>query len=288
MSELLDFTVYHLLHEFDPENKGFMPRARFYKALYLLDDRLKKRKIDIALPWCWYKFGPQVQERFITSSVFRLSASSPDLNEKYKVYFGKEPRTKGLPEKETAAIMNEIRKMNKEHLSTDKMVELVYAKAPRKMLRTFKELEDHFKNEILGSKEISQENLTKIVNFLDDIQRNYRKDEFAEMFEEYLRFDEALRMTLDNFPSRLKDINELLMKFRELIATKASLLFNENLPEDWIKERQAGLEERLSQFRTELDAYERTVLREMAKDQHEPNKHSRMLLEIGYDLTKEA
>lgn len=288
MSELLDFTVYNLLKEFDPKNEGFLPRSRFYKAIYLLHSRLKKRKIDISLPWCWYKFGPEIQEQYISKDVFRISATGPDADERYRLYYGKEPRAKGIQDKDKQAILNEIRKLNKEHWSTDKLIDEVYKKAPYKMLKTFKDLEDYLKKELRPRNGLTPKGIETIMAYLDDIHQNYRKEEFLEIFDEYLRIDDLVRITLEHLHERLDDLIPLLIRFREMIATKASILFNENLPDDWVNERETLLNERISAFRPDLDLFEKETFKEYSKCVPGDNRYSKMLLEVSYDMSKEA
>lgn len=276
MNDRLPYFIYSLLKQFDPDKKGYMTKTRFYKTAYIIHKNLQKRKTDVGLPWCWYIYGPEVQLRYVPEYVYRLEGSEDDST---KLFFGEQPK---VVIKEKAAIDYEIQSLYKEFPKTEDLIKSVYEKAPKKMLLLFFEFEELMRDLEHEQGPMSVEKAKWVIQKIDEIRKNYSKEEFAELYPEFLDFDDMLRQVLDMKPDALKQLRPLMTKFRELVATKASILFNENLPEDWKAERKALFERRLSEFRpilmTESNKYQ--------KQWNERDPSSRKLMSVAFEVAK--
>jgi hypothetical protein len=279
MNQNLPFLVYHILKEFDPDRKGFMPKSRFYKAAYLIHNKLKKRRIETGLPWCWYIWGPEVQMDMVPGEgeIYRYEGGPDEYSTKiHHLPVRQPPQTS---QTDGAAILHEIRALNREKPSIETLVKEVYSDPPKKVLRVFKDFEELLDGEI--TKDI-------INGYLDQIGKSFSEDEFGEILDDYLRLDSLMRFLAERDINILKENLQFVRDFRIILATKASAIFNENVPKDWIEGRLALAEERLAKFKLLLERAESELHTKLYVPDVEVRKYTAKLMEASLELSKEV
>ncbi|MEW5937208.1 MAG: hypothetical protein AB1665_05250 [Candidatus Thermoplasmatota archaeon] len=281
MNQNLPFLVYNILKEFDPDRKGFMPRSRFYKAAYLIHKRLKKRRIETGLPWCWYIWGPEVQMDLVPGEdvLYRYEheeGGEDDITIMFYIPTRQPPQTS---EKDAAAILYEIRGLAKQNPPLKTLLQEIYSDPPKKVLRVFKDFEEMLVGDI--TKDL-------INGYLDQIGKSFSEDEFGEILDDYLRLDSLMRFLAERGLVILKEHLQLVRDFRVILATKASALFNENVPSDWIEGRFALAEKRLAEFRPALERTESELYARLHIPDVEVRKYTAKLMETSLELSKEV
>ncbi|MBM4250124.1 MAG: hypothetical protein FJ149_12020 [Euryarchaeota archaeon] len=282
MHRNLPFTVWNLLREFDPDRKGYLSATRFYKASYLLHRKLKQRRIQTGLPWCWYIYGPEVRMDLIPAEIY-IREERPDGT---RYYFGAEPGSQEPEPGTRAPILYEIRALHKKRLGTGDMVREIYKNPPKKMLSLLKEYEDLVDSLEQGQTLIGGDLSALMLARLDRIERSYSEEDFGEMYAEFLRLDDLLRLLLRDRPERIRQLGGTIHSFRELVATKASALFNENLPEGFAGERMELMRRRLEAFRPGLDALEKNLLKDIPRKDGD-RRHTAGLARAASIVTRE-
>jgi hypothetical protein len=282
MNQNLPFMVYNILKEFDPDQKGFMPLSRFYKSAYLVHKRLKKRKIESGLPWSWYIYGPEVEMSMVPGEgvLYRYEGAGQGYGT--KVFHIPQRQPLRTEPKAEAAILYEVKALAKEKPSLESLLKEVYDNPPKKVLRVFKDFDDIL--EALGEK------ATKgvIDGYLDQIGKLYSDEEFGEMLDDYLRLDSLVRFLAERDMNALRDHKQLVHDFRVILATKASALFNENVPDDWKTGRIALAERRLAEFEPVLEREEAELYANLHIPSMEMRKYTARLMETSLALTKEV
>ena len=129
----LEYVIYKLLSEFD---LNYMSKTRFYKILYLIYKLLKRRGIDIQLPYFWYLHGVVVSERALPVTINYHNSDG----------IKHTPRPIPKPEKDidqkTEEIISETIKLAKElyeQKNTEELIDEVYKDAPLEFQRVFRE-----------------------------------------------------------------------------------------------------------------------------------------------------
>ena len=281
MHQNLPFTVWNLLRAFDPDKKGYVSKTRFYKLSYLVHTKLKKRKIQTGLPWCWYIYGPEVQIKYIPPSIY-TSEEKPDGT---RLFFGAEPKDCPPEPKDRAAILYEISALQKRHPRTDELVKEIYADPPKNVLSLLKDYDDLVNSIGKGQTMVDGGHVPIIISQLDRIEKSYSEDAFGEMYPEFLRLDDMIRLSMHNRPGRIGEIGQTIHLFREIVATKASALFNENLPREFADERMDLLRTRLDAFKPLLNELESDLLKDIPLTEGD-RKHTGELAKVALTIAK--
>jgi hypothetical protein len=261
MHQNLPFTVWNILREFDPEKKGYLSKARFYKISYLIHTRLKKRRIQTGLPWCWYIYGPEIPLDYLPPGIL-LSEDRPDGT---RFFAGPEPRG-NLPEpKDKAAILHEIQALHRKNPRTEDLIREIYTDPPKKVLSLLKEYDDLVESLKHGQSVIEGDHASLLISQLDRIEKSYSERDFGEMYAEFLRLDDLIRLSMKNCPGKIGELGPVIHSFREIVATKASALFNENVPDEFIESRMALMRQRLDAYKPALDKMESTLLKDFPR-----------------------
>jgi hypothetical protein len=232
----LDFTIteyaaYNLLHEFDPEKKGFLSKARFYKAIYVLNQRLKKRKIDIRLPWRWYIFGPVVELEQIDQSVFMASTEQSAEREedepKTHIFYNERPDVTGLETATKTAIDYEIRRLAKENPSTRELINIVYGGAPIPFIPLLKNYDDWIHSDGVGKDAFGQFDRMRL-----QLIAKYPRDFFPQSYGVFLRLLDFTERDLSSSKPDIGELADLARQSRSMMGQGFSTKFYEYVAED--------------------------------------------------------
>jgi hypothetical protein len=281
MHQNLPFTIWNILKEFDPEKKGYLPRTRFYKISYIIHTRLKRRNIQTGLPWCWYIYGPEVQIDYIPPEIY-VSEDRPDGT---RLYYGIEPKNRPPEKKDQPAIMHEIKALQRKHPRTDELIRDIYTNPPKKVLSLLKEYDDLMESLKHGQSVIEGDHAPLLISQLDRIERSYSEKDFGEMYSEFLRLDDLIRLSMKDRPGKIGELGPVIHSFREIVATKASALFNENVPDEFIESRMALMKRRLDAYKPALDKLESALLKDIPRKDGD-KRHIGELAKIASDIAR--
>ena len=227
---LADYASFRLLLEFDPKKEGFVSKARFHKAMYELHTRLKKRKVDIHLPWRWYIYGPVVELDLIDPGIFSIVpyVSASQVNEdSARVFFDKEPTTTGLDKNTIAAINYETKKLRGEFLGTKKLIECAYDRAPIPFISVLRSFDEWIhRNPIQQNANF----INELEGFKSSLVGKYPGQELPETSELNLRVLDLVKHYL-----MLEDEGqaaEVSSEYRKVMALGFSSRYFENIPMD--------------------------------------------------------
>ncbi|KAF5082425.1 hypothetical protein DSECCO2_99610 [anaerobic digester metagenome] len=236
-NSLLKFSVEALLHEANPNGEPYFKKTYFYKTLYLLHNNLKKKSIDIELPYCWYLHGPLIEKESFEDKI----------GTKIENYFPNNIGARifniyddGIAEKEKQLILTEIRKiLNKYRRGLiwnedygDAVVGESYKSAPYKYQVTFKrDYLPYFNNFKSDPKlyELAFEKISQnLIKYLDKLINEFPENDMSDILDDYLFWDEIIRLKIENvdpFNHLLEFSDEYWDFFCKLLRT----IKNENI-----------------------------------------------------------
>ena len=234
---LLKYSVEALLHEANPKGEPYFRRTYFYKSLFLLQDNLKKKDIDIQLPYCWYLHGPLIEpvsfkektgtnlEKYITNN-----STVPIIN----VY------EENVTDKEKNIILKEIRLILKKYKTGpiwnedygDPLVGESYHRAPYQYQVTFKREYLPSFNNLEREPDLYQYAFNNIsqnfIKILDRLIIQFPEKDMSEILDEYLFWDEITRLKIDN-AEPFYDIKECSNIYWGFFCKLLRIIQNENI-----------------------------------------------------------
>ena len=282
---LSDYATFKLLHEFDPNKEGYVSKVRFHKAMYALHTRLKKRRIDIKLPWRWYIYGPFVELDLIDPSVFQIvEVGVPDasitLDPKGLVFFHNEPNTKGIDRTTVLAIDYEIKKLKEEYLETSDLVENAYNMAPIPFIPVLKKFDDWLHGE---HKQGSLYLIEEYERFQSSLVSKYPLQEFPQSYDLSLRFLDYIHHLLIA-DAGLREARETSNEYRKVMAIGFSSKFNENIPAERIKALETRFSSEIQRFDDYLFHKEISLFSKGRRNEEPQSKELKILLSASFEI----
>ncbi len=160
----LAYTIFRILKEFDSR---FMSKTRFYKILFLVYQRLRKRGINIQLPYFWYRWGNVICEPSLPITIEYVHHGDRQIPQ-----IMQKPEN-GLEEDKKKKI-DEIVKLAKQDLerkTVDELIDEVYKFAPTKFQKEFREFKKY----------LDQGNIVNASLKISDLFGSFPKDEFEKL-----------------------------------------------------------------------------------------------------------
>ena len=201
---LADYATYKILVGLDPNSEGYTPKSRYYKAIYLLNYKLLKRKINICLPWRWYIYGPIVELDCIDKSVYKLDPQTGPLENEFKskLMFGDEPKPEA-PREVITAVDYEIKQICDAHPGVMELVDLSYETAELPFIKNLKKYDDTISSNFTVFP-TDPRVLYRCENLRNELTKHYPLKKYGEMHGASLRILELIRKVKD------QHMNELL------------------------------------------------------------------------------
>lgn len=282
-----EYLCYRVLIGLERKKPRQTSRSRFHKISSFADHVLNEEfDQEPVLPRYWFMFGETLDDHAINRDIFH----APRAN----FWEGQEYLPSGFIQHEEFNVQAEQRQYIDKSVSTaldrhwdDNAIELrreQYQKyAPNEFIATYSELRDIIELVDLNNQtrlELFNQDLSNkqiIVNYLDDMLSHYPKEQYSDIYQQYLVWDDTMRIILDAHPD-FEWFEELLNRFiRALSVVELRLHHHVNIPDDtihsWSEDRYLELEEfkkEINEIRDQvLEGYEPDeILTEMVADSY--------------------
>jgi hypothetical protein len=276
--ERLAFTLYHILHEFDPGKRGYLTHTRFNKIAYLIHKDIRDNlKINTGLPWHWYLFGSVVALEYCPSDVY-IKHEIEDGN--WRLFYGREPKTEHIPPDQQKQILERVRYWREKYLKTDDAIDIAYSDVEFPFLREIKRFSDSVEH-------TSTESKKAIVSQLDKMMEVYPEEHLVELTSIYLRLDNMLRIIANTDSAKVRNYSDMIEDFRKLTLLRLGVLVSENMPEAWILEQTDEFARDKERFQSEFDEIERKIFRDI-KEEKDKTGYAKKLMEISWQMYSEG
>jgi hypothetical protein len=250
------------------DTKGHIPRSVFLKTWCIASRYLEDEfDYDSGVPRYWYRYGEIVDETSINGDFYYRRTTPYGL--KYQPVYDISAEDFDVPRDErhqietvAESVVGRFGKRNtraiKEHQYT--------AYAPNEFIRTYSELRDYLEYTKLDEQTPLmrfrgfESNEEVVEHLLDQMSTSYPDGRFEEMKPLYLRWDDTVRMILDQGPD-YDLIESLLDSFIEALSQSViQFEFNSNLPEERIERWSEEVDDAVDDFRQDLERERNRVL----------------------------
>jgi len=260
----LRYSVEVLLHEANPNNE-VLGQTAFYKLLVELYHRLKGKNIDIQLPYFWYRYGTMLESRsFMAQTGTDLLYYAP-----YKAHTRNIEIVSdySIPVNEKEIIYNEVKKLLGEYSQNDylnihipsRLLNDNYKRAPLIFGKTFnRDFFEYIKELGINRLAFSRDEYAIIEEYLDTLMKQYPRREIPELFNEYLKWDDTIRMVFElSDGCYYKMIEDFWFTYCLILRTK----YYENvLPEVITKWERDFFDFSLPEYSSRLDSEREKIL----------------------------
>lgn len=261
----LKFAVETLLKEANPAGEPYFKATHFHKMIYLFYERLKKKRIDIKLPYSWYHYGTYVDATEFERQVgVPFSYYVPDNGPTRAIGA---VSTEGIPQSEVRIFGREANRLVNGFKRDDgwympdylsMLLDKDYAYAPYKFQqlfnREFKMVLGQFKSYLASPEEIEA--------CLDRLIKEYPYNQAFELYDAFLEWDDTMRLALKY--SNASRVKELADKFWLIFTELTHVKKNENISADIVEPWSLAFFDKLDAYNWELDK-ERSELLRMSK-----------------------
>lgn len=227
---LLEYAIDSLLKTFNSNRKCNMRRSHFFKLMNLLDVRLRSQGIDIELPGYWYEFGFYTELNFLDTVLPRQFTKFYMLDSEYIVpplnsnrIYKIVGNTKAKIDSTIHFLWEQFKFLPDYGLKVKK--ESYKVNSPYKFNTIFQDYID-----LINSTMLEKE---KVEYILDSLLSVFPEEEFAELYDIYLEWDDVTRLILDNVHDKMKYefINELMKSFWKTYSTGVKIIHNQYIPD---------------------------------------------------------
>ncbi len=286
---LLEYSIDSLLKAFNPERKPVVKQSHFSKLMNLLDTRLKKQGIDIELPGYWYKYGFYVEPRFLdwilprkfTEFYIVNNAVAPPMYPKRD--YGLKADIKNKIDSTIHSLWQKYR--YKEDYGGKAKRDSYEINSPYKFNNIFQDYIDVVKRREKGF--VSRKE--QLEPLLDDLLNNFPEDDFCELFDLYLEWDDTIRLILDCISSNKQyDLtNDLTDKFWEIFSKGVRIRHHQNIPDETIiDEWNQEYGKSIPAFYKELEDIRQGILSENYESSGENEETVKKLMKCAYESHK--
>lgn len=252
------------------DTMGHIPRSIFLKTWCIASRYLEDEfEYDAGVPRYWYKYGEIVDETAINDD-FYYQRSTPwgrkyqpvyDVSaEDFEVTDEERQQIEQVAESVVGRFGRRDTQAVKEHQYT--------AYAPNEFIRTYSELRDYLEYTKLDQQAPLlrfrgfESNEEVVKHLLDQMSTSYPDGRFEAMKPLYLRWDDTVRMVLDQGPD-YDLIESLLDSFIEALSQSViQLEYNSNLPEERVERWSEEAGEAIDNFKQDLNRERSKVLGE--------------------------
>lgn len=257
-----EYLCYRVLLGLERRKPRHTSRSRFHKISAFADHILEEDlEGDAVLPRYWFMFGETLDDHAINREIFNAPSAS--------FWEGQEYLPARFIRPEEFQLPSESRRLIDKAVSTavgrywdDNAIELrreQYQKfAPNEFIATYSELRDILELVDLDSQtrlELFNKNLTNtdiISNYLDDMLASYPKEQYSDIYDEYLLWDDTMRIILEGEPN-FAEFERLLNRFiRALSIVELRVHHHRNIPNDTLDSWQEDRYIENEDFRQEI------------------------------------
>lgn len=195
--DLASYATYKVLHALDESKGGYVPKSRYYKAIYLVSYNLMSREIDICLPWRWYIYGPIVELDCIDNGAFSLEVMPGDANDEAKdrLFYGEEPQV-DAPYEIVRSVDNEVKAVCANKPKSYILLDKAYNTAPLPFIQVLRHYDDNIRSYF---KKFNCD--PTVINRNEDLRydliREFPIEPYRPMYDSFLRVLELIRVAKD-------------------------------------------------------------------------------------------
>lgn len=265
-----DYLCYALLEELEsrqPDGRS-ITRTQFLKLACIADRKLTNvHNIDLELPRYWYKYGEILNTQLINDGLYnenqgewggikiqRAPGTSTD-------DFDIESSIRTTIREVTRSLAHDFATAESEHIKQHQYENY----APNEFIQSFDQFRDHLKNQRIEDHSLSdfetvnQSPSETATDFLDEVFLQYPADQYSEMYNLFLRWEDTTRMLLDD--QHLEEAKQLAQNFWEAISKVELRIHHEqHTPREqkmrWIDDR----EQTMQTFEDQLNNVREKVL----------------------------
>mgnify|MGYP000415015123 CR=1 FL=1 len=255
-----EYLVYRVLMERREQDDQETGRTKFFKLSCLTDRRLIEREgIDIGFPRHWYKYGEVVEEHSVDSSVlFAPSANHQEgrayypANQVGEADFSLDEYVKDSIFRTANAVVQEHGQKNRKQLEKLQYREYAHEEFIGRYgdLRWHLSAESQAREGGLQSLDAFSDGPSQTERLLDEMFLAYPEDEYEDLYEYYLTWDDTIRMLVDADAHPGRQLEFLEFFIEKLSQITLRFKYRQNIPDERL---QAWREERPDQIE-ELDA----------------------------------
>jgi hypothetical protein len=287
---ILEYSIDSLLKAFNTYRKPVLNHSHFSKLMNLLDTRLRKQGIDMELPGYWYKYGFYIEPRFLDSALPRKFTEYYTLDD--TVVPPMHPkRDYGLKADIKKTIDSIVRYLWKQYGYKSDYGKKVKSdsyqiNSPYDFNTIFQDYIDvvNRKERGFGSRKDQLESL------LDDLLNNFPEDDFPELFDLYLEWDDTVRLILDCISSEKQYslIVDLRDKFWDVFSEGVRIIHHQNIPDEKsiIDEWERKYEQSIPAFYHELEDLREEILSDNYEFSDKNEDTVKKLLKCAYENHK--
>jgi hypothetical protein len=275
---LLKYAIEALLVEANPSGAPFFRQTHLYKALFLLHQNLKRRNIDLGLPYCWYLHGPLIE-----ATAFEEQTGTPltgYLQPDGATASVRHAHDAGLTEGEKQVVLKEIQKVLGKYRNGagweegygDRLIGEAYKLAPFPYQRTFKrEYIDYLatlSNEPQFYDYAYDQISRNLLRYLDTLIKQFPENEMSDLLDTYLVWDDTARL----FVETREPLDELSNQYWGIFCSLLRVRKNENVPAEIIERWERIFTQDLPIYDQNLETVYEDALGRLERDQtHTPD-----------------
>lgn len=266
-----EYLCYRLLVGLERSRCSAVSRSKFHK-LSCITDRylLSELGHDVGFPRYWYIYGEVMDEQSIARGFYRAPAAKFWAGQQYVPADDVADWEFAVPEAEKDRIDEAVRwTVNRfEQWSAADIQRYQYREfVPNQFIRAYSTLRAQLQDVdldtqyTLGDFSATPRSTEEFVeDCLDEMVRSYPREDYPEMYDLFLRWDETVRLLLDGTPN-YRGIEELLESFVRTLS-KVELRFHhrQNIADARIREWENDRLEVKSEFRSRLAAKHEELL----------------------------
>ncbi len=285
-SQMLEYTVDSLLKSFNPESKPIMKKLHFFKLMDLLDTRLKKQGIDIKYPAYWYRYGPYSEPRLLDGVIPNFSTRYQrkdyimppyPVRRNYKI----ESKVKSIIDRTIRILCDQFRFL--EDYGEKAKKESYRINSPYKFNTVF---QDYIK--VVNSKStLLLSRKEQLESFLDELLFDFPEEDFPELLDLHLEWDDTTRLILDCVPEKKQQtvIAELMDIFWDVYSKGVRTKHNQNIPPEIIEEWESSYEKTVPDAYKKIESIRKKIISESCESPKKEDKTIKHLMQKAYDIS---
>jgi len=256
---LLKYSVEALLVEANPVGGPLFRQTHLYKVLFLLHQSLKKREIDIGLPYCWYLHGPLIEATTFEEQTGTPLASylQPDGSTVPVCHVHDE----GPVDREKQIVLQEIKKILRKYRSKARweegygarLVGDAYRLAPFSYQRTFKREYLDYLTSLANEPWLCEHAYDTIsgnlLQYLDTLVKQFPENEMNELLDTYLAWDDTARLLVEVH----EPLDDLSNRYWEIFCSLLRVRKNENVLTEVVEQWERSFSQALPLYDHELE-----------------------------------
>jgi len=287
-NQLLEYTIDTLLKTFNPDRKPIMKKAHFYKMMDLLDARLRNREIDIKYPSYWYRYGSVTDFTYL-DQVIPKGFSGRYFDGENILYPLMHRRTYNVDPQKQVIINSTIESLCNQYRFKSDYGKLLKRdsyelNSPYQFNTTFQDYIEIVDNPCQSTLFPKEEILESLLNKLLE---EFPEDDFPELLDINLLWDDTTRLVLDYYPGESKNdcLKYLMYLFWSVYSKGIRSIFNKYFPADYVLNWKEEYEAFLSEAEKSIEEVRKKILVENDHNFNADEDLVKKLLVRAYNLS---